>query len=199
MPKNNGIVRQGRARRTSKVVIPLGGLHHIHRTPDYLLSSSLRSISSKNSSSVSTLTPISAFLWVARGGGRLPPAGHTQRNQANPTAGGPRQSQRDTPNTPIPAWEVPSARTSYSLALLQSAFNLLEELLFAEHLHPHICCLAALALWDTLASLDLGTNLQYSTAAVQYSDQASNMLIGLLLQCTVTATGFWLVLHLGAR
>jgi hypothetical protein len=31
------------------------------------------------------------FLWVTRGGG-LPPAGHTQHSQANPTAGGPRQS-----------------------------------------------------------------------------------------------------------
>jgi hypothetical protein len=34
---------------------------------------------------------LSCFFVVARGGG-LPPAGHTQRNQANPTAGGPRQS-----------------------------------------------------------------------------------------------------------
>jgi hypothetical protein len=33
---------------------------------------------------------VSVFLWVTRGGGGgLPQAGHTQRNQANPTAGGP--------------------------------------------------------------------------------------------------------------
>mgnify|MGYP001807734652 CR=1 FL=1 len=51
-----------------------------------------------------------AFFWVTRGGG-LPPAGHTQRNQANPTAGGPRQSLTSEIHLTPLSHEVPSART----------------------------------------------------------------------------------------
>jgi hypothetical protein len=50
------------------------------------------------------------FVLVTRGGG-LPQAGHTQRNQANPTARGPRQSlTREIRLTPL-SQAVPSART----------------------------------------------------------------------------------------
>jgi hypothetical protein len=53
------------------------------------------------------------------GGGRrgLPQAGHTQRNQANPTAGGPRQSlTREIRPTPL-SQELPSARTKIAWEL----------------------------------------------------------------------------------
>jgi hypothetical protein len=50
------------------------------------------------------------FVWVTREGG-LPLAGHTQHSQANPTAGGPRQSlTSEIRLTPL-SQEVPSART----------------------------------------------------------------------------------------
>jgi hypothetical protein len=50
------------------------------------------------------------FCVVTCGGG-LPQAGHRQRNQANPPAGGPRQSlTREIHPTPL-SQEVPSART----------------------------------------------------------------------------------------
>ena len=56
------------------------------------------------------------FFLVTRGGG-LPPAGHTQRNQANPTAGGPRQSlTSEIRLTPL-FQEVPSARTKIAWEL----------------------------------------------------------------------------------
>jgi hypothetical protein len=60
--------------------------------------------------------PAFFFFLVTRGGG-LPQAGHTQRNQANPTAGGPRQSlTRKIRLTPL-FQEVPSARTKIAWEL----------------------------------------------------------------------------------
>ena len=53
------------------------------------------------------------FFGLPGGGGEggLPPAGHTQHSQANPTAGGPRQSlTSEIRLTPL-SQEVPSART----------------------------------------------------------------------------------------
>ena len=44
-----------------------------------------------HSAVLSTRGSVWIFVLVTRGGG-LPQAGHTQRNQANPTAGSPRQS-----------------------------------------------------------------------------------------------------------
>ena len=56
------------------------------------------------------------FFWATRGCG-LPPAGHTQCNQANPTAGGPRQSlTSEIRLTPL-FQEVPSARTKIAWEL----------------------------------------------------------------------------------
>jgi hypothetical protein len=60
------------------------------------------------------LLPDNAHLGVGYQGGGLPLAGHTQRNQAGPTAGGPasevKPRQRGTPN-PYPLEEVSNART----------------------------------------------------------------------------------------
>ena len=52
-----------------------------------------------------------AVFFCGLPGGGLPPAGHTQHIQANPTAGGPRQSlTSEIRLTPL-SQEVPSART----------------------------------------------------------------------------------------
>ena len=53
----------------------------------------------------------SAQFFGLPGGGGLPPAGHTQRNQANPTAGGPTESlTSEIHSTPL-SQGVPSAQT----------------------------------------------------------------------------------------
>jgi hypothetical protein len=60
------------------------------------------------------------FFWGVTRWGGLPPAGHTQRNQANPTAGGSRQSLTSEIRLTL-SQEVPSARTksaSHVLVLL---------------------------------------------------------------------------------
>jgi hypothetical protein len=49
------------------------------------------------------------------GGGGLPPAGHTQRNQANPIVGGPRQSLTSEIHLIPLSQKVPSVRTETSL------------------------------------------------------------------------------------
>lgn len=69
-------------------------------------------VSTVSTPTASGMPALSIFTRVYRGGGGgLPPAGHTQRNQASPTAEGP------TPNTPIPGGsQCPDQKSTHKFA-----------------------------------------------------------------------------------